>query len=95
MGSYTASGDGDGPDEGNRGNIRLAHEHDMGVFAISAYDKGGRLYTPSHLSRELMMPEMEPMEYGKQSLMPYFTTLLCLLLKLLRLYKYLHLLINL
>lgn len=63
-GSYTASGDGDENAEGNLGNIRLAHEHDMGVFIISPYDKGGRLYTPSHLSRELMLPEMEPMEYG-------------------------------
>lgn len=35
------------------------------VFIISPYDKGGRLYAPSHLSRELMLPEMEPMEYGK------------------------------
>lgn len=64
LGSYTASGDGDESAEGNLGNIRLAHEHDMGVFVISPYDKGGRLYTPSHLSRELMAPEMEPMEYA-------------------------------
>eukprot|EP00581_Thalassiosira_minuscula_P012620 CAMPEP_0183732296 /NCGR_PEP_ID=MMETSP0737-20130205/38101_1 /TAXON_ID=385413 /ORGANISM="Thalassiosira miniscula, Strain CCMP1093" /LENGTH=654 /DNA_ID=CAMNT_0025965273 /DNA_START=28 /DNA_END=1992 /DNA_ORIENTATION=+ len=64
MGAYTASGDGNGSAEGNLDNIRLAHEHDMGVFIISPYDKGGRLYTPSHLSRELMLPEMEPMEYG-------------------------------
>ncbi|KAL7531680.1 hypothetical protein ACHAXR_004172, partial [Thalassiosira sp. AJA248-18] len=65
MGSYTASGDGDDETfQGNLGNIRLAHEHDMGVFIISPYDKGGRLYTPSHLSRELTLPEMEPMEYG-------------------------------
>jgi predicted aldo/keto reductase-like oxidoreductase len=64
MGSYTASGDGDANFEGNLDNVRLAHEHDMGVFAISAFDKGGRLYAPSHLSRELTLPEMEPMEYG-------------------------------
>eukprot|EP00571_Detonula_confervacea_P012771 CAMPEP_0172300094 /NCGR_PEP_ID=MMETSP1058-20130122/2273_1 /TAXON_ID=83371 /ORGANISM="Detonula confervacea, Strain CCMP 353" /LENGTH=629 /DNA_ID=CAMNT_0013009785 /DNA_START=6 /DNA_END=1895 /DNA_ORIENTATION=+ len=63
MGAYTASGDGD-VNEGNLDNIQLAHKHDMGVFIISAYDKGGRMYTPSHLSRELMLPEMEPMEYG-------------------------------
>ena len=36
----------------------------MGVFVISAFDKGGRLYAPSYLSRELTLPEMEPMEYG-------------------------------
>mmetsp|Transcript_1325 Transcript_1325/g.2850 ORF Transcript_1325/g.2850 Transcript_1325/m.2850 type:complete len:655 (-) Transcript_1325:174-2138(-) len=64
MGAYTASGDGCENGEGNLTNIRLAHEHDMGVFIISPYDKGGRLYTPSHLSRELTLPEMEPMEYG-------------------------------
>lgn len=65
MGSYTASGDGDGEDEGNLANIRLAHKHDMGVFIISPYDKGGKVYAPSHLCRELMLPEMEPMEYGE------------------------------
>ena len=65
MGSYTASGDGnDAECEGNLGNVRLAHEHDMGVFVISVFDKGGRLYAPSHLCRELTLPEMEPMEYG-------------------------------
>ena len=53
MGSYTASGDGDGEDEGNLANIRLAHKHDMGVFIISPYDKGGKVYAPSHLCREL------------------------------------------
>ena len=65
MGSYTASGDGDAEDEGNLSNIRLAHKHDMGVFIISPYDKGGRVYAPSHLCRELMLPEIEPMEYGE------------------------------
>ena len=36
-GSYTASGDAEFG--GNLSNIRLAHEKDMGVFIISAYDK--------------------------------------------------------
>ena len=65
-GSYTASGDSGDSDlnEGNLDNIRLAHKHDMGVFIISPYDKGGRLYAPSHLLRELMLPEMEPIQYG-------------------------------
>ena len=63
MGSYTASGDGDEVDA-QLENIRLAQKHDMGVFVISPYDKGGRMYTPSHLTRELMLPEMEPMEYA-------------------------------
>ena len=67
MGSYTASGDSGSTnpmDEGNLENIRLAHKHDMGVFIISPYDKGGRLYAPSNLIREIMLPDMEPMEYG-------------------------------
>ncbi|KAL3776236.1 hypothetical protein HJC23_011733 [Cyclotella cryptica] len=63
-GSYTASGDGDENFEGNLENIRLANKHDMGVFIISPYDKGGRLYAPSNLLRELTLPEMEPIEFG-------------------------------
>jgi hypothetical protein len=67
MGSYTASGDGNVMNmEGNLSNILLANKYDMGVFVISAFDKGGRVYTPSHLCRELTLPEMEPMEYGAQ-----------------------------
>ena len=66
MGSYTASGDGDETFEGNLENLRLAHKHDMGVFIISAYDKGGRVYAPSHQTRELTLPNLEPMEYGKE-----------------------------
>lgn len=62
-GSYTASGDSsDG--RGNLENIRLCQERDMGVFIISPYDKGGRLYAPSTRLRELTLPEMEPMTYG-------------------------------
>eukprot|EP00985_Skeletonema_marinoi_P006190 scaffold2689_cov70-Skeletonema_marinoi.AAC.13 len=65
MGSYTASGDGtDAQLEGNTENIRLAKKHDMGIFIISPYDKGGRLYAPSNLAREIMLPDLEPMEYG-------------------------------
>jgi len=63
VGSYTASGDGTAV-EGNEENIRLAQKHDMGIFIISPYDKGGRLYAPSNLSREIMLPDLEPMEYG-------------------------------
>ena len=63
-GSYTASGDGDESFEGNLENIRLANKHDMGVFIISPYDKGGRLYAPSHQLRQLTLPEMEPIEFG-------------------------------
>lgn len=63
-GSYTASGDGDESFEGNLQNIRLANKHDMGVFIISPFDKGGRLYAPSHQLRELTLPEMEPIDFG-------------------------------
>lgn len=68
-GSYTASGDAivgsDGSTnvEGNLENIRLCKEKDMGVFIISAYDKGGRVYAPSNKLRDLTLPEMEPMTY--------------------------------
>jgi len=61
-GDYTASGDGEFG--GNLENVRLANEKDMGVFIISAYDKGGRLYAPSNKLRDLTLPEFEPMEYG-------------------------------
>lgn len=62
VGSYTSSGDLEYG--GNLSNIRLAHSKDMGVFIISPYDKGGRLYTPSSKLRDLTLPDMEPMTYG-------------------------------
>jgi len=61
-GSYTASGDLE--DAGNLANVRLAHKKDMGIFIISVYDKGGRLYAPSNKLRDLCLPDMEPMTYG-------------------------------
>jgi len=61
-GDYTASGDGD--NGGNIDNVRLAHEKDMGIFIISPYDKGGRLYAPSNKLRALTLPEFEPIEFG-------------------------------
>lgn len=63
-GGYTSAGDGDHTFEGNQENVRLARERDMGLFIISPFDKGGRLYAPSHLLRQLTLPEMEPLEYG-------------------------------
>jgi predicted aldo/keto reductase-like oxidoreductase len=44
-GSYTCSGE--GQYGGNLENFKLCAEKDMGVFIISAFDKGGRLYAPS------------------------------------------------
>eukprot|EP00550_Attheya_septentrionalis_P007356 CAMPEP_0198295124 /NCGR_PEP_ID=MMETSP1449-20131203/25970_1 /TAXON_ID=420275 /ORGANISM="Attheya septentrionalis, Strain CCMP2084" /LENGTH=586 /DNA_ID=CAMNT_0043995319 /DNA_START=182 /DNA_END=1942 /DNA_ORIENTATION=- len=61
-GSYTASGD--GMYGGNLENVRLCHEKDMGLFIISPFDKGGRLYAPSNKLRSLTLPEFEPITYG-------------------------------
>lgn len=72
VGSYTASGDSTGPGvHGNDDNVKLARSKDMGVFIISPYDKGGRLYAPSVKLRELTLPEFEPMEYGSLWLWNY------------------------
>jgi predicted aldo/keto reductase-like oxidoreductase len=62
FGSYTASGG--GQYGGNLENIRLMKEKDMGIFVISAYDKGGRLYAPSKKLRSLTLPELEPILFG-------------------------------
>ena len=75
VGSYTASGDSDatmtGGHHGNWANIELARSKDMGVFIISPYDKGGRLYAPSVKLRELTLPEFEPMAFGSLWLWQY------------------------
>ena len=62
FGSYTASGG--GQFGGHLENIRLMNEKDMGVFIISPYDKGGRLYAPSNKLRSLTLPDLEPIQYG-------------------------------
>jgi len=36
----------------------------MGVFVISPYDKGGKLYAPSKKLRSLTLPELEPIHFG-------------------------------
>eukprot|EP00541_Cyclophora_tenuis_P005553 CAMPEP_0116566432 /NCGR_PEP_ID=MMETSP0397-20121206/14461_1 /TAXON_ID=216820 /ORGANISM="Cyclophora tenuis, Strain ECT3854" /LENGTH=467 /DNA_ID=CAMNT_0004093337 /DNA_START=245 /DNA_END=1648 /DNA_ORIENTATION=+ len=61
-GSYTTTGI--GPEKGNLGNLRLLNQKDMGVFVISPYDKGGKLYEPSNKLRSLILPDMEPMAFG-------------------------------
>ena len=60
--SYTASGG--GLYGGNLENVRLMKEKDMGVFVISAYDKGGKLYNPSKKLRSLTLPDLEPIQFG-------------------------------
>lgn len=62
FGSYTASGG--GKFGGNAETARLLKEKDMGVFIISPYDKGGRLYAPSKKLRSLTLPDLEPIHYG-------------------------------
>ena len=62
FGSYTASGG--GLYGGNLENMRLMKDRDMGIFIISAYDKGGRLYAPSKKLRSLSLPELEPIDFG-------------------------------
>mmetsp|Transcript_28242 Transcript_28242/g.46775 ORF Transcript_28242/g.46775 Transcript_28242/m.46775 type:complete len:592 (+) Transcript_28242:46-1821(+) len=62
FGSYTTSGV--GPHQGNKGNVELLNAKDMGVFVISAFDKGGKIYQPSNKLRTLTLPEMEPMAFG-------------------------------
>ncbi|GKY91371.1 hypothetical protein MPSEU_000109300 [Mayamaea pseudoterrestris] len=62
FGSYTASGGGhDG--QGNLDCIKLAENKGMGIFVISPFDKGGRLYAPSRQLRSLTLPEHEPMSF--------------------------------
>jgi len=59
---YTTSGE--GKYGGNLENIHLCHELDMGMFIISPFDKGGRLYAPSRKLRDLCLPELEPIDFG-------------------------------
>jgi hypothetical protein len=62
FGSYTGSGG--GPDgRGNLDNARLLQQKDMGIFVISPFDKGGRLYAPSKRLLSLTLPDSEPMTY--------------------------------
>ena len=62
FGSYTASGGGqDG--QGTLDCIQLAAKKGMGIFVISPFDKGGRLYAPSRQVRALTLPEHEPMSF--------------------------------
>jgi hypothetical protein len=63
FGSYTASGGGKDGD-GNLDCVKLLHDKNMGIFVISPFDKGGRLYTPSHQLRSLTLPDMEPMSFA-------------------------------
>lgn len=48
--------------------IQLAHEKDMGVFIISPADKGGRLYTPPEILKDLCHP-FSPLELNYRFLL--------------------------
>ena len=62
IGSYTASGSSeDGND--NLSALREARKRDMGVFIISAQDKGGMLYKPPEKFVRLTSP-LTPMEFN-------------------------------
>jgi predicted aldo/keto reductase-like oxidoreductase len=64
FGSYHGSGIADGAgDYGHRANVALAKSLDMGVFVISPFDKGGKLYEPSSTLKELMGSELTAIEF--------------------------------
>lgn len=65
FGSYTASGGGR-TGMGNLDCVELLREKGMGIFIISPFDKGGRIYAPSKKLRALTLPEMEPIEFKSQ-----------------------------
>ncbi len=60
----------------NAAAIELAHAKDMGVFIISPADKGGRLYTPPDILKDLCYP-FSPLELNYRFLLsdPRITTL--------------------
>jgi predicted aldo/keto reductase-like oxidoreductase len=64
LGSYHSSGypDKEGFGEGNRTNCERCKELDMGVFVISPFDKGGKLYKPTEAVAELTGPMLTPIE---------------------------------
>ncbi len=60
----------------NAAAIELAHARDMGIFIISPADKGGRLYTPPNILKDLCYP-FSPLELNYRFLLgnPRITTL--------------------
>lgn len=52
----------------NQKAVELAAEKDMGIFIISPADKGGRLYTPSQILKELSDP-FSPLELNYRFLL--------------------------
>ena len=63
IGSYTDSGYGNTRTGGNLEVLELLKSKDMGIFIISPFDKGGALYAPSRIFRNLCAPDFEPMVF--------------------------------
>ena len=64
FGDYHGSGCSDGSGGfGHRANVSLARSLDMGIFIISPFDKGGKLYQPSCLLLEHLGADLSPIEY--------------------------------
>lgn len=65
FGDYHAAGT---PDtlggQGNAACVKRALELDMGVFHISPFDKGGKLYRPSAAVAKAIGPEMSPIAFA-------------------------------
>lgn len=68
FGDYRAAGT---PDtlggQGNAACVKKALELDMGVFNISPFDKGGKLYRPSAAVAAAIGPEMSPIAFAALS----------------------------
>ncbi|KAL7553252.1 hypothetical protein ACHAWF_016919 [Thalassiosira exigua] len=68
FGDYHAAGTPDG--HGGQGNslaVKRALELDMGVFLISPFDKGGKLYRPTAAVAGAIGPEMSPIAFAALS----------------------------
>mmetsp|Transcript_21172 Transcript_21172/g.29938 ORF Transcript_21172/g.29938 Transcript_21172/m.29938 type:complete len:621 (+) Transcript_21172:81-1943(+) len=49
---------------GNKAAVKKALELDMGVFLISPYDKGGKLFRPSKTVAKAVGPELSPISFA-------------------------------
>ncbi|KAL9179812.1 hypothetical protein ACHAXT_007782 [Thalassiosira profunda] len=65
FGDYHAAGTPDSQGgQGNAACVKRALELDMGVFNISPFDKGGKLYRPSAAVAAAIGPEMSPIAFA-------------------------------
>jgi predicted aldo/keto reductase-like oxidoreductase len=54
----------EGQYDGNLEKVKLSAQKEMGVFIISAFNNGGRLYAQSKKLGSLTLPDLEPISYG-------------------------------